>query len=86
MPPVSRIEEVLRDIINMFMEVNTDLRKVLRPYAKGRLWVALTPDLKKVAGSGRTPLSAIEKAREQGVASPTVLRALPDYSGFIPTS
>jgi len=61
-----------------------DLTKILKPYAKNRLWVALSDDRKSVMGSGRTPLKAIANAKERGVKEPAVLRARFDYSNLAP--
>ncbi len=66
------------------MEKSYNLTKILLPYAKNKLWVALSPDRKKVVGSGKSPKEAMEKAQKEGVERPTLLQAIPDYSGFVP--
>lgn len=66
------------------MEKSYNLTKVLLPYAKKRLWVALSPDRKKVVGSGKTPKEALNEARGKKVKRPTMIQAIPDYSGFAP--
>ncbi len=66
------------------MEKSHNLTKILYPYAQKRFWVALSPDRKKVVGSGKTPKEALEKAKEKRVDKPTLLQAIPDYSGFVP--
>jgi len=62
-----------------------DLTKVLKPYAQENLWVALTSDYKKVAGSGKTPKEALEEAGRKGTKNPTLIQAASDYSGLVPT-
>ncbi len=61
-----------------------DLTKILKPYAKKKLWVALSDNRKVVAGSGKTPLEAIIEAKKKNVKEPAVLQARLDYSGLIP--
>lgn len=61
-----------------------NLTKILRPYASKKLWVALTPDYNKVAGSGKTPKIALQQAQKRGVKNPAIIRAISDYSGFAP--
>ena len=67
------------------MKKTNNLTKILLPYTKDRLWVALSPDRKKVVGSGKTPKEALEEAKEKKVERPTLLQAIPDYSGFVPS-
>lgn len=67
------------------MEKSYNLTKILLPYTKNKLWVALSPDRKKVVGSGKTPKEALEKARGKKIERPTLLQAIPDYSGFVPS-
>ncbi len=67
------------------MKKSYDLTKILLPYAEKKLWVALSPDRKKVIGSGRNPKEALEEAKESKVEKPTLLQAMPDYSGFVPS-
>lgn len=62
-----------------------DLTKILLPYTEKKLWVALSPDRKKVVGSGETPKEALKGAKEKKVERPTLLQAIPDYSGFVPS-
>jgi hypothetical protein len=69
---------------NKNMEKSHNLTKILLPYTQKRLWVALSPDRKKVVGSGKTPKEAFEEAKEKKVERPTLLQAIPDYSGFVP--
>ena len=66
------------------MEKSNDLTKILLPYAKKNLWVALSVDRKKVVGSGKTPREALKEAEEKKVERPTLIQAIPDYSGFVP--
>jgi len=63
------------------MKKSHDLTKILEPYSKDKLWVALSPDRKKVIGSGKNPKDALEEAMEKRVDRPTLLQAIPDYSG-----
>lgn len=67
----------------MLKEMNTNLRRVLAPYTKRKLWVALSSDMKKVEASGTSPKSVLTKAHKAGVEEPVIMRALPNYSGFI---
>ncbi len=60
-----------------------DLSKVLKPYIKDRLWVALCPDYKDVAGVGKTPKEALEAAKIKKVENSILIQAVPDYSGYI---
>ncbi len=64
------------------MDKSNDLTKILLPYAKKNLWVALSPDRKKVVGSGKTPKEALKEAEKKRVERPTLLQAIPDYYGF----
>lgn len=65
------------------MEKKLDLTKVLLPYAKKRLWVALSLDYKKVIVAKKNLKKVIKEAEKK--KEPFVLiQALPDYSGFIP--
>ena len=66
------------------MEKSYNLTKILLPYTRNKLWVALSPDRKKVVGSGKTPKEALEKAKEREIEKPTLLQAISDYSGFVP--
>ena len=66
------------------MEKSNDLTKILLPYAKKNLWVALSEDRKKVVGSGKTPKEALKEAKEKKIERPILLQAIPDYSGFVP--
>jgi len=65
------------------MEKKLNLTKILLPYAKKKLWVALTKDYKKVIAAERDLKKTIEEAEKK--KKPFVLiQALPDYSGFVP--
>lgn len=66
------------------MEKSYNLTKILLPFVKKRLWVALSPDKKRVVGFGETPKRAIAQAQEKKIRKPTILKAIPDYSGFVP--
>ncbi len=53
------------------------------PYAKKKLWVALSLDYKKVIAAKKELGKVIEETEKK--KEPFVLiQALPDYSGFIP--
>ncbi|MBU4292902.1 MAG: hypothetical protein KJ770_02475 [Actinobacteria bacterium] len=60
-----------------------DLTKILKPYAKKKLWVALNSNYTKVGGYGSTPGEAFQKARENKIENPILIQALSNYSGFI---
>ena len=65
------------------MKKKFDLTKILLPYAKKRLWVALRLDYKKVIAANKKLKKVIEEAEKK--KKPFVLiQALPDYSGFVP--
>lgn len=66
------------------MEKSYNLTKLLLPYAKERLWVALSPDKKRVVGKGKNLTEALEEAKKNNVEKPTFIQAIPDYSGFAP--
>lgn len=61
-----------------------NLTKILLPYAKKKLWVALSPKGDKVVGAGKDPGEALEGARKRKIRLPILIQALPDYSGFVP--
>lgn len=63
-----------------------DLTKILLPYAKERLWVALNPEGDEVVGSGKDPKKALEEAKKKKIKLPILIQAVPDYSGFVPKS
>jgi len=66
------------------MEKKLNLTKILLPYAKKKLWVALSLDYKKVITARKDLKRVIEEAEKK--KRPFVLiQALPDYSGFIPS-
>jgi len=60
-----------------------DLTKILKPFAKKKLWVALNSDYTKVSGYGSTPGEAFQNARKNNEENPVLIQALPNYSGFI---
>ncbi len=67
-----------------YMKKKLNLTKILLPYAKKKLWVALSPEGDKVVGSGKDPKEALEEAKKKRISSPILLQAVPDYSGFVP--
>ena len=60
-----------------------DLSKILKPYIKDRLWVALYPNYKDIAGFGKTPKEALEKAKSKKIKNSILIQAVPDYSGYV---
>lgn len=66
------------------MKKQLNLTKILLPYTKKKLWVALSSKGDKVVGSGKDPKEAVENAKKKKVKFPILLQALPDYSGFVP--
>lgn len=66
------------------MEKKVDLSKILLPYSKKKLWVALSPEEDTVVGHGKSPKEALDEAKEKDIESPILLQALSDYSGFVP--
>lgn len=70
-------------MIGMKKELLIDLSMVLKPYIKDRLWVALYPNYKKVAGVGKTPKEALEQANNKKIKNSILIQAIPDYSCFV---
>ena len=68
----------------MKTEKAIDLNKILEPYVKENLWVALNPDQTEVMGSGKTVKEAISSAREKSKEKPVLIRADRDFSAYIP--
>lgn len=66
------------------MRKKVDLTKILLPYSKKKLWVALNSEENRVVGYGKNPQEALNKAKKENIESPILLQALPDYSGFAP--
>lgn len=62
-----------------------NLIKLLKPYTKDKLWVALYPDYSKVAGTGKDPKEAFENANKK-VENPILIQAIPSYEGFVPNA
>jgi len=60
-----------------------DLTKTLLPYVKEKLWVALSPDYKKVITADKELKKVIEEAEKKKKPF-VIIQALPDYSGFVP--
>ena len=65
------------------MEKAYNLAKILDPYTKDRLWVALNSERTEVVGKGKYLNEALEEARKNKVENPVVIKAIPDYSNFI---
>lgn len=61
-----------------------DLSKILLPYVKKKLWIALNPEADRVVGRGKNPKEALDEAKKADIKSPIIFQALPDYSGFAP--
>lgn len=59
-----------------------NLVKPLKKYTSG--WVALSPDFKKVVGSGKTPADALKSPRKEGVKNPVLILGSKDYGNFVP--
>lgn len=69
----------------MMKELKTiDLTKILEPYKKKRLWVALYPDCSKVAGVGKTFGEALKNAKSKNIGKPVLIKAVPDYLNIVP--
>lgn len=58
-----------------------DLSKILKPYHNK--WVALSPDKKKVVGSGDTPKQAYAASLKAGVKDPILTKTPKDYESYI---
>lgn len=59
-----------------------NLVKPLKKYTKG--WVALSPDLEKVVGSGKTPKDALKNPRAKGLKKSILIMGSSDYGNIIP--
>lgn len=59
-----------------------NLVKPLKRYTKG--WVALSPDFKKVVGSGKTPSEALKVPRAKGIKNPILIMGAKDYGNIVP--
>ena len=68
--------------MNELKEIN--LTKILKPYEKDRLWVALYPDCSKVAGVGKTFSEALNNAKSKNIGKPVLIKAAADYLDFAP--
>ena len=64
------------------MRKNT-FTKLINPYAKKGLWVALSSDRKKVVGKGKTVEEALREAEKKNIKNPALIKAAPIGSGFI---
>jgi hypothetical protein len=60
-----------------------DLSEILKPYIKDKLWVALYPDYKDIAGVGKTPKEALEQAKSNKIKNSILIQAVPDYSSYV---
>ena len=65
------------------MEKNNNFIKILAPYIKDNLWIALSPDRKKVVGKGETVLEALKEAKEKKVKNPSIIKATQNPAIFI---
>ncbi len=63
-----------------------DLTEILKPYAEKNLWVALNQKQNKVIGFGKTISEAIQEARKQSKDKPIIMKAVQDYSVYVPVS
>lgn len=64
------------------MKIKTvDLSKTLKKYSNQ--WLALDPKSMKVVATGKTPKTALEKARDKGYKQPTLTKAPKDYGAYI---
>lgn len=57
---------------------NNNFVQLLKPYNKK--WVAISPDGKKIVGSGCTPKEAANKAKEEGYKNPVLTLASDNYA------
>jgi hypothetical protein len=58
-----------------------DLTEVFEPYHNK--WVALSPDEKKVMGSGKSPKQALKESIERGEKDPILTKVPKDYASYI---
>jgi hypothetical protein len=62
----------------------TNLKDLLKPYAKYGLWVALDDNQTKVFATGKTIDEVIINTRKITSEKPTLIKAVENYSTFIP--
>ncbi len=67
----------------MVKERRIDLTKILKPYVKDNLWVALSPNYSKVVATGKDALKVIESAKNKNIKNPVMIKATEDYSSFV---
>jgi len=65
------------------MKKSYNLIKILGPYAKKNVWLALDSNRTKVVGEGVTFEEAVMKAKEKNIKNPTLIKSAPSYSGFV---
>lgn len=61
-----------------------DLTNLIRPYAKENLWLALNGNQTEVLATGKTISEVINNAKKLTSEKPVLLKAVEDYSSFIP--
>lgn len=69
-----------------YMRKNYNLTNILRPYSRRKLWVALSEDNKKVLANGKTVDDVLGQVRKHNLKNTSIIQAIPDYSGFIPSA
>lgn len=67
------------------MAKNYNLSNLLRPYAQEKKWVALDEKNNEVISSGKTIRELLEKLRDAKTKNFSIIQAMPDYSGFVPS-
>jgi len=60
-----------------------DLTKLIKPYTKDNLWLALNRSLDKVLATGKTMKEAIDNAKKYSCEKPVILQAADNYSAYI---
>lgn len=69
----------------MLMAKNYNLTKLLKPYAQEKKWVALDEGNNRVVFSGNTIKELVGKIKGSHEKNLSIIQAIPDYSGFVPT-
>ena len=65
------------------MKKSYNLTKILGPYAKKNVWLALDASRTKIVGEGSTFEEAVQRAQEKNIKNPTLIKSAPGYSGFV---
>lgn len=62
-------------------EIN--LTKLIKPYAKDNIWLALNTIQNKVLATGKTVKEVIDNAKKVSKEKPVIMKAVQNYSKYI---